>query len=282
MSNDDLETLETDTYLNGVAAAIEAGKLLGSYAYSEQERFALHNGNVIDLQDVIGRPPELYHVQETREVHNLPSFITLFNAFAGAESVVIADESASRITGIIDYHCPPAGIEEPKPARKAFKIVLDVKPCTDFRDWMGFKNTPMKQEDFADFIEERARFFVEPKAAIMLEIATTLQATRECRFERSTKLQSGDHHIRYTENTEARDGAMHDMEIPKTFRVALPYQTGGKTLEIDALLRYRIRDGELTFTYKMPEQEALRREHFKTYVDEISGNVSAMVLLGKD
>ena len=259
-----------------IQAAIEAGRALGSVVWSQKDRWALHEGQLIDLDDVMGRPAKIHHAEETRIVHSLESFLELFNRFAReGQSTIFADMDNSRIVGIIDYH---EGYNEP--GRKEFKIQLDVAPCADFVDWTDNEGRQFQQEEFAEWIEERARFFVEPKAAVMLEIATSLVATRECQFERSADLQSGDHHLRYTEQTEAKAGVKQDLEIPKTFTVGLPYQIGGNRLNLEVLLRFRIRSGELFFSYRMPEKDEIRKEHFSQYVDELRTHANGPVYLG--
>jgi uncharacterized protein YfdQ (DUF2303 family) len=110
----------------------------------------------------------------------------------------------------------------------------------------------MKQLDFAHMVERLALNFKVPDGATMLELARNLEAKTEGDFKSSMDLDNGDRVLLFTQTTNAVAGARPE-KIPIPSRLSLYVQPfiRGEHYEIEALFRYRVGNGQVTFEYEL-------------------------------
>ncbi|MGZ8213516.1 MAG: DUF2303 family protein [Methylosarcina sp.] len=179
------------------------------------------------------------------------SFIDYFNKFASAESVIFIDEVHNKFTAIFDYHAPlEAGW-------KAHKSIFELMKTPEWAAWEGSNSKPMNQTDFAQFIENNLTEIINPAGAKMLEIALTISAKTDVAFSSSIRLDNGQNQLTYNEVIDGSAGAKGQIKIPEKFTLGLKLFRGGAPYQMDARLRYRIREGRLTMWYELIRPHAV-------------------------
>lgn len=144
------------------------------------------------------------------------------------------------------------------------------KQSVEWGRWLGKNKTPMKQVEFAAWLEDNlpdiASVSNMPTGAEILAMALAFEANSEKRLRSKINLQNGGVRFEFVED-EDKD-TRTSMEVFQRFTLGLPVFDGSKdAYPIEARLKYRDKGGELTFWYELIRPDRV----FKTAVtDELS------------
>lgn len=147
--------------------------------------------------------------------------------------------------------------------------------------WNRNNGKPLSQQQFAEFAEDRLRDFENPTGGEMFDIITTLTATGQLNFSRATRLDNNTVKLTYEETIDTKAGQKGELTVPQIFALGIDLFPGLGTSAVQARLRYRIQNGELTFTYKLIDTEALWRKAVDSIVETISKATGLPVFMGK-
>jgi uncharacterized protein YfdQ (DUF2303 family) len=186
-------------------------------------------------------------------VHTLSSLADYVSHHASANSAIFASRDCALVCGVIDWHTaggPPS--ERAGWARHRVEYKLEHTP--EWKAWTGINGKAMSQDAFAEFLEENLPDIIEPAGASVLETASTLSGKRNVQFLSSRNLGNGDVGLMWKEETDAGGGVNGDTKVPAELKLKLPVYRGAEkatTFDVKAFLRYRIREGKLTFEVKL-------------------------------
>ena len=173
------------------------------------------------------------------------------------------------LTAVIDYH-QTDGV-----ARFGKHRVLYEFPLTpEFQRWIDKNEKGMNQVEFAEFIEanimdmsvamdaeaEQYEKLFRTKFALpseLVDLARNLEVNVDSKVKSVFKLQSGEAELRFeTEHKSASGEALH---VPGLFMLSVRVFVDGSEVRIPARLRYRLRDGDITWIYSLFKwEDALR------------------------
>ena len=225
---------------------------------------ANENYRAIDVEKFLETPVRtIGNITVTTEA----SFLAYFSRFALPNSAVFFDDKNHNIIGIIDYDAPD------KPAWSDHKVGYNCPLYTEWKTWQQNDRKKMNQEDFAEFIENNMRDFVNPNGATMLEIATKFKVIRKASFGSSIRLASGEVQFQFSE--ENQKGTI---EIPETFSLGLAPFKSGQKYSLDARLRYRVREGTLVLWYELIDAEQVIDDAFANIADNVKKSVGENTL----
>jgi uncharacterized protein YfdQ (DUF2303 family) len=174
---------------------------------------------------------------------------------AGPASAIFADREGKNIVAVIDWHAE-AESKVPGWGRHRANYKLELTP--EWQAWNGISGRPQPQAVFAEFVEENLPDIVEPDAATVLEVARNLSGNRKVKFGSARNLSNGDVALQWIEETEAGAGPNQETKVPSELKLKLPVFRGAEratTFEVKAFLRYRIKDGALSFEVKLHRPE---------------------------
>src|SRR5690606_15598320 len=137
------------------------------------------------------------------------------------------------------------------------------------RDLSADPRAWMDQQQFAEFIEDRALDVLEPDHARLIELATKFEATTKVEFGSAVRLDTGEVQFQYTETVGAKKGAKDQIEFPKELKLGLRPYIGGPIYYVFASLRYRIRQEGLVLGYALQRPENILEAAFADIVTEI-------------
>ncbi len=207
------------------------------------------------------------------------SFVEYYKQFADADSRVFASEPEIKVVSILDYH-RPFGASGASSARWGqHSVTLILRQSDQWKLWTGSNNKQFAQMAFAEFLEQNSIDIVKPQPADMMEIARDLQATTEVDFGSGVRTQDGQVRFKYTETTKATVGG-GQVVVPEQFVIRLPVFIGGAAVELQALLRYRVRENKLVIWYTLVRPEEVMRAAFLGARDEIAGELAVVIING--
>lgn len=234
---------ERSRAVEGIAAGVVARVL------DRDERL-----EVQDLEHTLNAPRDC---RGEVTIYDPNDFVSYVARLANEATTLWADPDRSTVTAVFDDHATSTA-----PGWRRSRAELHMRPDPEWVAWANENGRLRTQEAFAEFLEDHAAAVVSPDAATMLEIATSFQAVRNASFERGTRLQSGDVQLRWVETTTASAGNKGHLEIPDRFRIRVAPFHGVAPVEMDARLRYRIRDGHLGIGFALHRPDLVVQEAF--------------------
>lgn len=128
----------------------------------------------------------------------------------------------------------------------------------EWRRWFGQNRKPMSQAEFAAFIEENLKDVASPDVGLptgaqMLEMALSFEANQDMRFKSAIRLANGGVQMSFVQDDDGQ--TLAKMQLFERFAVGIPVFWNGDAYRIDARLRYRARDGKVSFWYELIRQD---------------------------
>jgi uncharacterized protein YfdQ (DUF2303 family) len=232
-----------------------------------------------DLESALAAPRR---ARGNATVHDPSDFAELTNRLAQPDHTTVwANVQEGTITAVINDHGEPDEFDETAGWRD-HRVTLQLQDDEDWVRWHALDGKGVDQAAFADFIENVSHTILRPDAATMLEVATTMSASRSVEFKQGTRLQTGDVQLTCVENTSAQAGAHGNVEIPEKVIVRIAPWLGVEPVELTARLRWRINQGRLAIGYQLLRSDRARRDAFAQLVaitrEQLDGVIP--VLLG--
>jgi uncharacterized protein YfdQ (DUF2303 family) len=224
-------------------------------------------GEVIDIRarlaDALGQE---HPTRKTGSyaVRDVTSFVEYVTKHRLPETELWASLASGQLSAVLNAHGGDHGGWQDHTAT----LTLEADP--DWTDFIARSGRYYSQADFAEFIEDHLHVFVRPKAADMLELAQTFQATTKVDFQSSHRVKSGETQLAYAETTSAGAGKKGTLAIPDTFHVGLAPFKGLDPYAVEARFRYRIEGQQLRLGYKLVRPDKVADAAFDQIVNDVS------------
>jgi uncharacterized protein YfdQ (DUF2303 family) len=212
-------------------------------------------------------------------------FIDYINSHAGntGRTELWADRRAGRVVAVLDGHqriSADAPDSDPSPGWGLHRAQLTLAQTPEWQEWTKFSETGHAQDAFADFLEDHLLEVVEPSAADLLEIATSISVTSGIKFSQATRLASGEVSFSFTEEHDAKAGRTQQLKIPKTISLALSPFEGVDPYKATARFRYTLREGKLTLRLILDRPHEILKAAFADAVKAIEDGTGLTVYHG--
>lgn len=226
--------------------------------------------SVKDLVDEYRDKPE--RIIGTAQLTELDSFIAHVKGHKDDDSALFADRTptAPALLAVYDYHPIVEGTTgAAKEARFCGHRARYSFPISDeWTAWTQKSGQQMTQAAFAEFIENRIADIVDPVNALdssraivdkllctfagpsrLIDLAKGLSVRVESIVANKQDLQSGESVIRF--ETTHKDDKGAPLEVPGAFLLQIPVFRRGAAYQIAARLRYRVREGKVTWWFDL-------------------------------
>lgn len=143
----------------------------------------------------------------------------------------------------------------------------------EWRRWTGQNKKQMTQTDFATFLEDNLKDVASvdgsglPSGSAMLEMAIAFEATQDMRFKSAIRLQNGGVNLSFVQDDDAQ--TLQKMAVFERFAIGIPVFWNGDPYQVDARLRYRVRDGKLVFWYELVRTDKILEAAAQTVISVI-------------
>ncbi len=233
----------------------------------------------------------------TATLLDLTSLVAHVERFKDNDTLLFANDDRSNpsLTAVLDYHRAGANAE-PRFGQHRAKFAF---PLSDeWKAWNSANKKPMSMIEFAAFLEDRIidvlddagdlpedmqRFVTAIGGNIatptkLMETAVGLKVHEKSNVGETVNLASGEGEISFV--STHTDGAGKPLKVPNLFLIGIPVFKNGPAYRIAVRLRYRKRDGGLSFWYELWRQEPVFDHAFGEALDRVRTETGLPVLLG--
>lgn len=211
----------------------------------------------------------------------LESFIAHTLRFRDADSAIFATQE--QLTTVFDYNCAGAGAPRFGKHRSVYAFPFS----KEWRAWEGVFAGKLSQAEFASFLEDHLADVTElgaisegtasTLARIGLDVAgstTLLTLSRgismraETRVKQVVNLSTGESQMHF-EETHADEGGGR-LKIPGGFVLTIPVFTEGAAYQIPVRIRYRVTNGNVSWSFAPHRVDAVLRDAFNEVCETVA------------
>ncbi|HIF6680803.1 TPA: YfdQ family protein [Serratia marcescens] len=208
--------------------------------------------------------------QEVRLI-SVSSLIAYVQKFADPRTAIFADKSETRIEAVLDYH---SAANSPEWAKH--RAVYDCPYSDEWQEWASRDKRPMNQTDFAEFLENHIQDIAPvsdnykgPSGTELLEMVLAFQETRKAEFKSVRRLQDGTFQMSYSDE---KDGS-GNTSLPEKISLAIAPFHNGAPYQVEARIRYRLKDGGLALWYELIEPKKIVEHAFTEIVVDLENQL---------
>lgn len=255
---------------------------IASRYYDHLRRVALPpEWKVQDFDDekLLGQPRRKKASIETDTVESFVAYLTLH----GHEQTTVwvkADyvEGKVEFLGVVNDH----GAEGDAQDWRDHRVKFAPRKSEEWNRWKAKNRQPFGQAEFAAFIEDNLADIVgdehTPSGADMLRMALDFEAKQDMRFKSALRLQSGGVDMAFTSTDDA--GTLEKMRLFDRFSIGIPVFWGAEAYRVDARLRYRAKEGKVTFWYELIRADKVLEAAAAKIVTIVSEGTRAPLFFG--
>lgn len=222
-------------------------------------------------------PPQ--RIQQGVTLLEVESFVAYVNKFKGDDTLIFVNvsECGATFKAILDYH----GKDDPDYC--SHTATFSLIPTPEWKTWLEADRDQMEQVDFATWLEDNAKLFVEPNGAALLELVRDLHGHKSARFTSAVRLNTGAHSVSYEEDVVVRGSASSasaSMELPPTIVAGIPVFQGAAAFKVTARLKTRIEERKLHLFFETINEHGIVRDSIMDAVKQVSEGTKIIPLLG--
>ena len=211
-------------------------------------------------------------------MHDSDSFVAYVNRYKSAASQVFAEpgflSSGGRasVTAVMDYHLPE------KADYGAHCATYTPRYSDQWSRWHKACQQPMKQAEFAEFMEEVRADIAEPDAARLMDIVRSFKASKRVEFDSVTYQSNGDVTLMYDERTEQKG---QSGPLPEKLTLGIPVYFRGTIYAVPVFVRFKVGNGAVAFHLKMDRTDIIEDAAFGELTHHISEATGIAAYLGR-
>lgn len=221
--------------------------------------------------------PTLPRIRQAVTLHDRDSFTSYVNRYKSDATRVFAEpgfmaNGVAKIVATLDYH-------QPKVAEHCAHVASYVPRYSEqWLRWQKAASAPMKQAEFAEFVEEVRADIVAPEAARLLDIVRTFKASKKVEFDSVVYQANGDVMLAYDERTEQKgqSGA-----LPETMTIGIPVYFRGTPFSVPVFVRFKVSGGAVQFHLKIDRADVIEDAAFSELTTKVGEATGIDAYLGR-
>lgn len=212
------------------------------------------------------------------------SFIQYIIRHRNIESTTIYCNS-DYIKSIVEFTCiinDHIGNEQGQQWRD-YRATFTPRLSKEWGTWNGNNRRQLTQTEMAFFIEENLQDIVAaegyPTGQQLLEMATSFQANQDMRFKSAIRLQNGGVNMSFVQDDDT--ATLSQMKLFERIAIGIPVFWNGDAYQITARLRYRVKEGKLTFWYELIREDKVLEDATNNLINKIKQETGVYFYHGK-
>lgn len=244
------------------------------------EGYALH-----DIERLLNNPTRKRAEVKTTDVASFISYVSLHKVSSESSAIyakVDADSGKFGLVAVIDDHKMLPLVSQDAGWRE-HRCTFSSNPSVEWTRWMNANKKQVTQTDFATFLEDNlpdiAALEGMPTGADILAMALGFEANAEKRLRSKINLQSGGVRFEFVDD-EDKDTRTR-MDVFQRFTIGIPVFDGSNSAyPIEARLKYREKDGKVTFWYELIRPDRVFRSAVNEEMARIKAETELHVFVG--
>jgi uncharacterized protein YfdQ (DUF2303 family) len=179
-----------------------------------------------------------------------------------------------------------------------WRVLYSVKFSPEWGTWTTLDGHSFDMSHFSSFLEDNILDILDPKtappsatkildalsvkaadAAMLQGISREFSVNVNSKVKEARSLQSGEAQIMFGE--EHTDAKGKPVKVPGAFIIKVPVFEGGDHFAVVARLRYRVRGGAITWTYKLFRTDLVLRTVVAELVQKVEKETGCLTVLGR-
>jgi uncharacterized protein YfdQ (DUF2303 family) len=247
---------------------------IGSNTAAALRRIALPPGWMLKVEDDAQTLPAPLRKRAMVRLKDADSFIAYVKRHGSlTDSTVWC--TANYAEGVVKFQAiiNDNGDNPAAAAWRDHKAFFTPEHSEEWRRWTGLNKKQMTQTDFAAFLEDNLKDVATPDGsglptgAAMLEMAIAFEATQDMRFKSAIRLSNGGVNLSFVQDDDAQ--TLQKMAVFERFAIGIPVFWNGDAYQVDARLRYRVRDGKLVFWFELVRTDKVLEAAAATVIQTI-------------
>ena len=222
--------------------------------------------------------PPLLRIKQAVTMHDRDGFVSYVNRFKSDQQTRIFAEpgflagGAAYVHAALDYHAPGEAAHRVHNARYVLRY------SDQWMRWQRVCSQPMRQAEFAEFVEENRNDIKKPDAAQLLDIVRMFKASKKTEFDSVVYQPNGDVTLTYDEKTaqQGKSGV-----LPEKMTIGIPVYFRGTVYAVDVFVRYKVGGGAVQFSLKLDRPDVIEDAAFGEVAKAIAEATGVEVYLGK-
>lgn len=236
----------------------------------------------------------------TARLGTLASFLGLVHRFKDLDSALFANPDGTNhpprptLTCVFDYNREgPTGA----PRFGQHRAVYEFPVSDEWKAWLGLNGKPMAQAQFAAFLEDRIADVAAPTSpgalaqefaqkllvsfagpSRLIELSRGLSIRVDQTVRNAQNLQTGEAQVQFVAQHTNENG--QPLNVPGAFLLNVPVFRGGALYEIPARLRYRVKEGAITWFYELYRADRIFDHAFDEACEEAQENTELSLFVG--
>lgn len=194
-------------------------------------------------------------VKQSVAVQTASSLVAYVARYKDERTVIFADKDKTLFHAVIDYHLNSA-----TPEKATHDVTYDCPLSDEWRLVLGYDKEKLNQVEFAEFLEQNINLiapvgesYAGPSGAELLQMVLSFQETRESVFKSVQRLQDGTCQFSFSDEKAGHGNT----QLPERISLAISPFRNGLPYQMDARIRYRLRDGRLFLWYELIEPQKI-------------------------
>ncbi len=254
--------------------AVVAGKHVIERDSSSKVVIAPENFQVLPIPPL---DPPLLRIEQAITLHDRDSFVAYVNRYKSSQTRMFSEPGflaggAAYVHAALDYHEPAT------PHHRVHNATYRLRYSEAWARWVKACQQPMKQGEFAEFVEENRNDIREPEAAKLLDIVRAFKASKRVEFDSVVYQANGDVKLAYDEKTQqqGQSGA-----LPEKLTLGIPVYFRGVVYAVPVFVRYKVGAGAVQFALKLDRPDVIEDAAFGEVAKAIGEAVGIEVYLGR-
>lgn len=259
---------ETENIAQTVAKETKKPFELGSEKHIK--RIALPPGwkaESFDDEKLLDRPIRIKGEAVAQDVDSFIAYVAR-HAIGSTSTIYCGADYANNnltIVSVLDDHA------RDDPSWCGHTIRFKPKQSIEYGNWIENDGKVMPQVDFALFIERNlddiANVDGMPTGSQLLEMAVQFESSQDMRLKSHIRLQGGGVQMQFVHDDD--EATIARMTMFDRLAIGIPVFWNGEHYQINARLRYRVREGKAVFWYELIRPEKVFEAACKTIIDRV-------------
>ncbi|MBL4748433.1 MAG: DUF2303 family protein [Magnetovibrio sp.] len=285
-------------------------KVTGGSNLVPVEVLILPNGDGLEVHSVKKYVDEYRTAPEFRKgtasLLDQDSFVAHANRFKDDDSVIFADNDRETpsLKSVLNYHRQK---HDGAPRFGDHKGVYNFPMSDEWKAWAEFDGEVRSQIEFAEFLEDRITDVETPPdlskikkddepgqrlkkmldilggkmagPGTLMDLSRGMKVTAEEKVHQSQNLSTGEGQIQYRQEHRDEQGA--PLKVPNMFLIGIPVFKNGDVFRIAVRLRYRVRAGQISWSYMLYRTDQVFDAAFNDVVNKVKADTDLPVFFGR-